>query len=76
MELVHRFGTCLVARFTPFLSIALGTLVGFLWLISTDLGFLLPEATWLPVLKQILRLTLQDNAVCSCANFLSPFSSG
>ena len=63
MELVHRIGTCLVARFTPFLSIALGTLVGFLWLISTDLGFLLPEATWLPVLNQILRLKLQDNAV-------------
>jgi hypothetical protein len=76
MELVHRFGTCLVARFTPCLSIALGALVGFLLLISTDLGFLLPEVAWLPVLKQILRLKLQDNAVRSCAHFFSPFSCG
>ena len=76
MELLYRLFTCLLTRFTSCLSLALRTLMSFLLLISTDLGFLLPEATWLPVLNQILRLTLQDNAVCSCANFLSPFSSG
>jgi hypothetical protein len=63
MELLHRLGTCVIVRFTSCLSVALGAVLSFLLLASTDLGLSLPEATWLPMLKQILSLKMQDSVV-------------
>jgi hypothetical protein len=63
----------LLTRFTSCLSLALRTLMSFLLLISTDFGFHLPEATWLPVLKQILRLKMEDTVVRRVPTFVVAF---
>ena len=73
MELLYRLLTCLLTRFTSCLSLALRTLMSFLLLISTDLGFHFPEATWLPVLKQILRLKMEDTVVRRVPTFVVAF---